>query len=661
MPRSTKDILFKNLFISALFLYLFLIGTTISSRRNLRNSLDVKKKDGKVIKTINLSSYEYPKNDEKNKTEIIIAILGTNDIHGQAFEKDEIQSGSEGVLIGGFKLLSGVIDKIRSEFGDNFLWLDAGDQFTGTVEKELTKGKLIVDFYNIMKVNAVTIGNHEWDQKEDQLRSWMNSELGAFFDKNKTNWTKENYGKAGKNLYLTANLKPKKNTKKNLPNLIPTRLFEFANGKIKIGVIGLITKETFEKTAGFDKTAFEILDYKHIVESQAKKLRNSGANAVIILSHIGAECKNSNINEAGLDELHELKLRDKSYIANGKCVGEMMSLLEEIDESLIDGVVAGHIHTSVHHFYDHIPIIQNPNNNIFANIMYLKFKKNEKGEYSIQRENSLIEGPIPLCSKIYSTTKSCYSKQELQGDATLVDFTFHGSKLIPNKNVVDLFTHKYKNINEKILKLKNNIIAETEVYLERDTKNENILGNLIADFVRKLTKADVSLVSPGSLRYYWAKGIISEYSLYNMFPFGGKFGSYKVKGKDLKEVIKQVQKGSLGYLYSFSGLKMTYQETNGTCTIDENSIVLDNGKPIENHKDYYLGSSIFILTGGDDMSKFKTPHPDGYLNMTISKGPFENKVNILKSIEAELKHIGLITKEKAQLLLGRIKLNKSKN
>ena len=37
------------------------------------------------------------------------------------------------------------------EFKDQFLWFDAGDQFTGTVENIETTGKLMVDFYNALK------------------------------------------------------------------------------------------------------------------------------------------------------------------------------------------------------------------------------------------------------------------------------------------------------------------------------------------------------------------------------------------------------------------------------------------------------------------------------------------------------------------------------
>ena len=62
---------------------------------------------------------------------------------------------------------------------------------------------------------------------------------------------------------------------------------------IKIGVIGLATVETPFTTAGFSKDLFppyEFLSYSSIVEAESKKLRKNGANAVLLLTHVGDAC-----------------------------------------------------------------------------------------------------------------------------------------------------------------------------------------------------------------------------------------------------------------------------------------------------------------------------------------------------------------------------------
>ena len=120
----------------------------VSSNANLKNSKNMREKNSstnaKGDEILNLSPYEYPKNQKGKDDQVTIAILGTNDVHGQAFEK-ELTFGKDTLKIGGFKLLSGFINKMREEFSKRFLWLDAGDQFTGTVEKERTGGKLMTE------------------------------------------------------------------------------------------------------------------------------------------------------------------------------------------------------------------------------------------------------------------------------------------------------------------------------------------------------------------------------------------------------------------------------------------------------------------------------------------------------------------------------------
>jgi 5'-nucleotidase/UDP-sugar diphosphatase len=638
--ENIKRNVFSNGLAFALLLFtnLFFVGAiNIKSQNNLRNE--------QSERIFEISNYRYPRNDEKDS--VTIAILGTNDIHGQAYEKAEIPFGSEKVSVGGYKLLSGLIDIIREQYGKNSLWLDAGDQFTGTYERELTKGKLMVDFYNTMKVDAVAIGNHEWDKKEPQLRDWMTSELGSLYNGKDNTWSYENYGKFIKNLYLDANLKPKDGNSDNLPNQMPSRIFEFENGKIKIGVIGLTTLETVSKTHGFSKNTFDILQYKGVVEETSKNLKSQGAQAVLVLSHVGMNCKPNEFTEKQVNELYELKLRYSSYTADGRCTGEIMNMINEIDPNIIDGVIAGHIHDSVHHFVKGVPVIQNPINNIFANVLYLKFDIKKDGTYSLRRKESLIEGPIPLCSKVYTNNKRCDAFQEINSYVSFMDFTFHGKKLIPNKSVVDLFQNNYADVNKKIEEYKNTLICKNEVLLERKLTQENALGNLVADFMRKTTKSDVSMMSPGGLRYTWEKGYITKYSFFNMFPFGGNMGSYKVKGKDLKKILITLQQeGKLGYLYSFSGIKMTLiRQPNKRFLLDMDSLVLDNGEKIDDEKEYSFSSQEFFLNGGDDMT---------YVKNQITPGPIENKYDILESFEKELKNLKVITQKMYDSLLGRI-------
>lgn len=82
--------------------------------------------------TINLSKYNYPKPLSSPFIERI-AIIGTNDIHGHILPKTYTLSpnSSETLRAGGLTLMASYIEALKEEWGENLLWLDAGDEFQG--------------------------------------------------------------------------------------------------------------------------------------------------------------------------------------------------------------------------------------------------------------------------------------------------------------------------------------------------------------------------------------------------------------------------------------------------------------------------------------------------------------------------------------------------
>ena len=70
--------------------------------------------------------------------------------------------------MGGYARRMGVISKIRSE-EKNVLLFDAGDYSQGTPYFNFYNGRIEVDAMNRMKYDAITIGNHEFDNGVDTL------------------------------------------------------------------------------------------------------------------------------------------------------------------------------------------------------------------------------------------------------------------------------------------------------------------------------------------------------------------------------------------------------------------------------------------------------------------------------------------------------------
>ena len=143
---------------------------------------------------------------------------------------------------------------------------------------------------------------------------------------------------------LAANLRSEKNKVDFLPKQKSSQLFTFESG-IKIGVIGLATMETPSTTAGFTKGLFpkyNFLDYKDVVIAEAAKLRKSGANAVILVGHVGNYCGAN----------FEYKIWTKDTPQPECAEDEITHLIKALPKNTIQGVVQGHRHVVSHVFIE---------------------------------------------------------------------------------------------------------------------------------------------------------------------------------------------------------------------------------------------------------------------------------------------------------------------
>lgn len=90
-----------------------------------------------------------------------IVILHTNDTHSQV---EPIESSN----LGGYARRLGVINQIRKK-EKNVLLFDAGDFFQGTPYFNFFSGNVEAKAMKMMKYDAITLGNHEFDNGMDSL------------------------------------------------------------------------------------------------------------------------------------------------------------------------------------------------------------------------------------------------------------------------------------------------------------------------------------------------------------------------------------------------------------------------------------------------------------------------------------------------------------
>ena len=522
---------------------------------------------------IDISQYEYPKPID-TEDEYNIAILGTNDIHGAYFPSlVNLTNLNITYYSGGLVYMGKYINLLREEWKEQFIWLDAGDQFQGALENNISDGSIITDFYNIMNLTDATFGNHEWDFGREFIEKRMNE---------------SNFN------YIIGNLQEISTRKKEfLPKQLRTKIINV--GKIKVGIIGLTTVQT-PITSAANLTDIDFLDYSRVIEELSTDLRNK-TDVIILLAHFGMDC-----SKQSHDIIYTLKMHNSSSnYSDCSNDGELYILLKNLKKGLIDVVVSGHTHQIVHQWVFNYPVISSINNGKYSNIMYLSFKKDSDGKYKYLPEKTLIEGPLPICDKVFNKTLHCNtideSKIEEEGD--LVNYKFHNIT-ITKESKLDNLTNKWE---EKLEKYKKEIIAISDGPLQHKRNNETALGNLMTNIMKSLTKSDIAIMNSGGFRTVWSEGGISVADIYNMFPFNNFIVSFEMTGLEIKRMLKIIQKGNFAF-YPTSGDKETVLiHQNKKNLID---VVLFDGLyeiPIINDKNYTVSALDFcIINGGDDFA-----------------------------------------------------------
>lgn len=195
-----------------------------------------------------------------------LTILHTNDFHARFEPISKYDSGcsaednAEGKCFGGSARLVSAVNAARAR-SDNSILVDGGDQFQGTLFYTYYKGKLAAEMMNKMGYDAMTVGNHEFDDGPEVLRGFMDA---------------VNFPVLMSNADFSG--EPLLSDK-----LLKSTVIE-RNGE-KLGLIGLTPHDTDELASPGPNVVFT--DPVGAVQSEVDKLTAAGINKIIVLSHSG--------------------------------------------------------------------------------------------------------------------------------------------------------------------------------------------------------------------------------------------------------------------------------------------------------------------------------------------------------------------------------------
>ncbi|KAH6889725.1 Metallo-dependent phosphatase-like protein [Thelonectria olida] len=104
-----------------------------------------------------------------------LSFFHVNDVHAHLDEfrssGTDCEDASKGCY-GGYARIKHTVDQLREDHPEN-LWLNAGDEFQGTLFYSFYKGEKIAQVLNTLKFDAMTLGNHEWDGGDEELGEFL--------------------------------------------------------------------------------------------------------------------------------------------------------------------------------------------------------------------------------------------------------------------------------------------------------------------------------------------------------------------------------------------------------------------------------------------------------------------------------------------------------
>lgn len=490
-----------------------------------------------------------------------------------------------------FPYISTVVKELRAA-NDNNLLLHGGDVFAGDLYWNKYKGQADVVMMNYLGFDAVTFGNHEFDEGglPEGHQALYNYVRGA------------NFPVLGANLDFQDDDLLKGIYKGGIGENIGGG--EIYDGTVvdmdgtKVGLFGLTTEDTVNISSPGE---VEVLSYIKSAEETVAAFKEMGVDKIIALTHVGVD-ENS---PQGSDQV----------------------LAKAVPE--IDVIVGGHTHTALEE-----PItIKNKNGEQtiivqageYGNYLgQLDLKFNPKGEvYWNHGELTKID---PKTMKV-----------DKQAEAILKPFKLGKEAL--KKESIGVET-------EVLLDAKRDSSAEG---ISSIRHNETNLGNLIADAM--LWKAKtlsslkdqtvVSIQNGGGIRTSIEPGDISIGSILQVLPFGNPLSIVESTGAEVKAALERSVQGEAieggkglkedgGFLH-VGGMKYTFDSTKKSgARVDEVWVAEgEDYRELADDEKVYIATNSFTARGGDGYDVFRKATTEG----RVSDPGFSDTQNMIEYMQ----------------------------
>ena len=197
-----------------------------------------------------------------------VTILHTNDFHSriEPISKYDspcsVEDDEAGECFGGWARLASAIAEARERDPDALL-LDGGDQFQGSLFYTRYKGEVAAEMMNALDYDAMTVGNHEFDDGPETLAKFVERIEFPI-------------------LMANADLSAEPALAGKIPKSVVVE-----RGGARYGLIGLTTPDTAELASPGKNVRFT--EQAEAVRAEIERLEGEGVDRIIVLSHSGMQ------------------------------------------------------------------------------------------------------------------------------------------------------------------------------------------------------------------------------------------------------------------------------------------------------------------------------------------------------------------------------------
>ena len=261
-----------------------------------------------------------------------ISIVGLNDFHGQL--DPSTQAGDNGIAnsMGGAGQLATMFDEEADALPGRTLLLAAGDNVGASPPSSaLLQDIPTIDVENAWGLDATSFGNHEFDFGIERILLHQDRANFPFLA---TNVVETATGRA--------------------PDWMRTTKVFRVNG-MRVGVIGSVVRNTPELVKPGNTAGLAFLDEAERIERASRRLRRWGVKIQVVVIHEGAVAGANRVDGN----------------ASAPWDGPIIGIVDKLQNTTVDLVIAGHTHRAANTVVGRIPIVEGFNAGISYSVAQL--------------------------------------------------------------------------------------------------------------------------------------------------------------------------------------------------------------------------------------------------------------------------------------------------